>query len=110
MDRLQFVKSIEFPLDNDFVKCAIEYFDHEMLLYNLVGNCKNVCIIKGDSLSPSEMVFSVAFTNRDDAKEMIGILSGSSDVFLYGKRFHVISSIPITDNNAVEIRLQKFNS
>lgn len=109
MDRLQFVKSIEFPPDNDFVKCAIEYFDHEMLLYNLVGNCNSVSI-KGDSLSPSEMYFSVAFTNREGAKEMIGILSEASDVFLYGKRFHVIASIPITDGNTVEIRLQKFNS
>lgn len=105
MDRVQFVKSIEFK-ENDFVKCAIEYFDHEMLLYNLVGKYNEVHI-EGDSLSPRIMKFSVNFKTDNQACEMLDIINRCPDVLIYGKSFHVNTFK--SDERIIEITLQKLN-
>ena len=108
MDRLQFVNSINFTNECDFVKGAIKYFDHEMLLYNLVGTCNNIHI-DGDPISPREMTFSVNFSSKEEAENMMqAVLSDGTRVNIYGKYFDIIVN-GSTDIRSIEITLQKLN-
>lgn len=96
MDRLEFVKSIDF-LENDFVKCAKQFFEQNMLLYNLVGKYSNIRI-RGDSISPNEIGFSITFENINDRQQMETILNNNRIISLYGKNFDVIAT-NIYDNS-----------
>lgn len=95
MDRLEFVKSINFS-ENNFVKCATRFFDQNMLLYNLVGLYSNTTI-KGDPISPNEIGFSITFGSSNDREQMEVILNDIKVISLYGKNFNVII-IDIHDN------------
>lgn len=109
MDRLQFVNSINFGQDCNFVKAAIEYFDHEMLLYNLIGKCNGIHIV-GDTKSPQELFFSVNFRTSEEAIEMVnGLLSNGNQVSIYSKTFNMIINRSIQDTKTIEITLQKLN-
>lgn len=109
MDRLQFVNSINFVQDCNFVKAAIEYFDHEMLLYNLIGKCNSVSIV-GDTKSPQELFFSVNFKTSEESVEMMNaLLSNGNQVSIYSKVFNMRINRSIQDNKTIEITLQKLN-
>lgn len=102
MDRIDFVNSIGYS-DNDFVKNVMNYFEQNMLLYNLVCCCNGV-EITGDPISPTEIGFTLTFTKQEEIDRMMSVI-GNGFMVLYGKNFSVI--VPNKTSTTMEIILKQ---
>lgn len=90
MTRIEFVKAINFN-DNDYVACAVKFFDQNMLLYNLIGSCD--CVnIEGDTSSPNIISFDIKFKSVKDLNNMIEIVNIHQVFPMYGKLFSLTTT------------------
>lgn len=92
MDRLQFLGSINqgnFVMSQDNV---IQFFDHTMAVYNLVGNY-NITDVMSTIESPFCMTFNVSCYNPTQVSSMMEQLAIQRGMDLYGKHFQIHSSL-----------------
>lgn len=90
MDRLQFIGSINH---GDFVSSKdeiIQFFDHIMAAYNLVGQINDIDVVTNVN-SPYSITFTILFGNRDQAKCMSDRITNDfhNKMSLYCKNFDI---------------------
>ena len=88
MDRIQFVKSIEY---NDFEKSIVRFFDENMALYNLIGEYENIQCIKGN-VDDKSISFSLKFNNKEDCEKMYFLICGEQ-ICIYGRLYSIHTKI-----------------
>lgn len=101
MDRLQFLGSINqgnFVMSQDNI---IQFFDHIMAAYNLVGSYHNISVMSNIE-SPVCMSFNVSCYTPNQATGMMEQLASYHGMDLYGKHFQIHSSI---NGNALGIQI-----
>lgn len=88
MDRLEFVKSIEYY---DFEQSIVRFFDENMALYNLVGEYKNIECITGN-VDDKSIIFDLKFNDLDSCKKMYLLIQGES-ICIYGHLYSINSAL-----------------
>lgn len=101
MDRLQFLGSIDHGGFVSSDQNIIQFFDHTMAAYNLVGNINDIEVMSNID-SPLSMTFSVSFYTQDQAIRMMERLAMKNGIDLYGKRFMIHAA---RNNNTLGIQI-----
>lgn len=101
MDRYQFVQSMN---KNDISpETIVQFFDHTMALYDLVGKSENIEVSRNVEASLA-ISFSIRFQNSDQALMMQNTIRNkySNTVAIYGRVFHVTD---VLSDNMLNLRL-----
>jgi hypothetical protein len=101
MDRLEFVKSIEYE---DFQKSIVGFFDENMALYNLVGEYQNINCITGN-VNDKSITFDLKFNEIEDSEKMYSLMNGTSTC-IYGHLYSIDCNL---NNNTINIKLIDLN-
>lgn len=91
MDRVQFIGA---AVDPDMISSntIVQYFDHTMAAYNIVGSCSNIFISSSVNSSLC-MTFDVIFEDSTQAETMYIRLLKNNRIEIYGKVFNVQSHL-----------------
>lgn len=104
MDRLQFIGSIDHGCFINSQDAIIQFFDHTMAAYDLIGKCNDDITIKSNIESPLCMTFTISFISQNQALDMVNRISNhfNNKLELYGKLFNVV---PTVDGNKLGIQI-----
>ncbi len=92
MDRLEFLTSISQG-DNTAVM-ILNYFDHIMAAYNIVGGCKKLLPL-GNGVSPTCFLVNIELSNANEAALIDGKIKNElhNRIDIYGKIFMIKSTV-----------------
>lgn len=87
MDRVQFVESIHDEISPDEI---VQFFDHTMALYNLVGKSENI-EISGNVENSISISFSIKFQDGSQALSMQNKIHTiyNNSIAIYGRMFQI---------------------
>jgi len=108
MDRLEFIGSIDH---GDFVSsqdAIIQFFDHTMAAYNLIGECRDIEVLSNINSSIS-MTFKIIFTQPIQSETMANKITTdfANKMNLYGKLFNIN---PTVSGNILDIQILHKNN
>ena len=101
MDRIQFMQSIVRTDDRSMKDDIIDFFDQEMLLYELVGSIKHTASVI--DYEPKKISFQID-CNKQDIRRLTSILSSIERVVEYDKPLGVDFSI--TSDKSIKIHIR----
>jgi hypothetical protein len=104
MDRLQFIGSIDHGNFVTSPDTIIQFFDHTMAAYDLIGQCNDDIDVKSTIESSLCMNFTISFISSDQALRMVDKIMNyfHNRIELYGKRFLIT---PNANGNIVGIQI-----
>lgn len=96
MDRLQFIGSIDHGNFVSSEDAIIQFFDHTMAAYDLIGQYNDdIDVVKSSIESPLCMRFTISFLSPDQALCMIDKIINyfHNHIEIYGKTFHITPNV-----------------
>lgn len=95
MDRLQFIGSIDHGCFVNSQDAIIQFFDHTMAAYDLIGKCNNDIDITSTIESPLCMTFTISFNSQNQALNMATKIKNDfqNKLEIYGKMFQIIHTV-----------------
>lgn len=98
MDRVSFIESvsgIQYP------EIFVNFFDHFMLLRQIVQDSGNVSVIRN---TENSILFLVEFRDSNDMSKALQTIQGTSYFTIYGRQ--IKASIEILTDKIIQIQLQ----
>lgn len=100
MDRIEFMQSIIRTNDRSMKDDIIDFFDQEMLLYELIGSFKHTVSVI--DYNPKKISFQIN-GNKQDIHRLTTTLSSIDKVIEYDKPLGV--DFTITSNKSIDIHI-----
>ena len=99
MDRIEFSNRINLQGDN-FALMILQFFNQEMLLYNMVDTIDDITVINNDTTNIS---FKLSYKNPAYINALINKIIASPQMIIYDRKYSV--SYNVLSNKDIEINI-----
>lgn len=96
MDRIQFSNRINLQ-GEIFADLLVQFFNQEMLLYNMVDTINDIKVINNDT---NHISFELYYNNQDDISNLYHKINSTPEMTIYGKNY-LVSCDPLENKSII---------